>query len=174
MTIQVLGSAIIRTTHGVGDWTIWAVEQPGGIARVEERGGLTEIVVADAPRSADAASSAYAAIACTLDGGAFVMSSQAPPALLVEESGCRTVPAGPEGRELLHLEDDQRLLLVSASVLDSQPQALAQALRGPGQSLLRCDPAELLARLFREVHHGAGVVVGRTRPLTNQGSEHHA
>lgn len=164
MTIQVLGSAIIRTTRGVGDWTIWAVEQPGGIARVEERGGLTEIVVADAPPCADTAATAYAAIACTLDGGAFVMSTQAPPALLVEASGCRTAPAGPEGTELLHLEEHARLVLVSASVLDSRPEALAQALRRPGHSLLRCDPVELLARLFREVHHGAGVVVGRTQP----------
>jgi hypothetical protein len=166
MTIQVLGSAIIRTTRGVGDWAIWAVEQPGGIARVEDRSGLTEIVVADAPRCADSADSGYAAIACTLDGGAFVMSSQAPPALLVDGSGCRTAPEGPDAKELLHLGDDERLLLLSASVLEARPEVLATALRRPSHTLLRCDPVELLARLFREVHHGAGVVVGRTQPPT--------
>jgi hypothetical protein len=165
MSVQVAGSAIIRTSRGVGDWTIWAVEQLGGIARVEERRGLTEIVIADAPASTEPTASGIAAIACTLDGGAFLMCNQAPPALLIEAHGCRTAPAGPDGRELVQLGAEARLLLVSASVLEARPEALAKSLREPGRRLLHCDPVDLLARLFREVHHGAGAVVGRTQPI---------
>ena len=51
MSVTVLGSSIVRTTCGVGDWVVWAVEQQAGVARVEERRGLTEVVVALMPRA---------------------------------------------------------------------------------------------------------------------------
>lgn len=164
MTVHVLGSAIVRTSHGVGDWTVWAVEHPAGIARVEDRGGLTEVVVADAPRSAETGDAGFTAVACTIDGGAFVLCHDAPPALVVGAHGCRTAPAEPGGRELLHLGPDERLLLLSSSVLDARPEALSKALHSPEAGLIRRDPVSLLASLFREVHYGAGVVLGRAQP----------
>ncbi|MEO6413686.1 MAG: hypothetical protein ABIO48_13955 [Pedococcus sp.] len=164
MTIHVLGSSIVRTSPGVGDWTVWAVEQRAGIARVEERRGLTEIVIGDAPRSVDSDDTGFTAVACTLDGAAFVLCHDAPPALVVGPQGCRTAPAEPGGREMLQLAPDERLLLLSASVLEARPEALSQALHHPGGGLVRRDPVSLLANLFREVHHGAGAVVGLARP----------
>ena len=52
MSVHLVGSAIVRTTPGVGSWTVWAVEQSGGVASAHRRHGLTEVVVADAPSSA--------------------------------------------------------------------------------------------------------------------------
>ncbi len=162
MTVHVLGSAIVRTSQGVGDWTVWAVEHAAGIARVEDRGGLTEVVVGDAPRSVEADDSGFTAVACTIDGGAFVLCHDAPPALVVGTHGCRTAPADPGGRELLQLGPDERILLLSSAVLDARPQALSKALHSPASRLILRDPVALLARLFREVHYGAGVVLGRS------------
>ncbi|SDP40970.1 hypothetical protein SAMN04489867_2357 [Pedococcus dokdonensis] len=160
MTIQVHGSAVVRTRRGVGDWTVWAVEQVAGIARVEERHGLTEVVIGDAPRLTDDTGAGFTALACTVDGTALVICHDAPPALLLTANGLRTAPAEPGGRELLDLKPDERLLLLSASVLDARPEALSEALYHHGGDLIRQDPVSLLAALFREVHHGAGAVVG--------------
>ncbi|MEP6856054.1 MAG: hypothetical protein ABJA33_11330 [Pedococcus sp.] len=165
MTVHVLGSAIVRTSPGVGDWSVWAVEHPAGIARVENRGGLTEVVVGDAPRSIDADDPGFTAVACTIDGGAFVLCHDAPPALVVGPHGCRTAPSEPGGRELLNLAPDERLLLLSSSVLDARPQVLAKALHSPGDGLFQRDPVDLLATLFREVHYGGGAVIGRAQPV---------
>jgi hypothetical protein len=162
MSVTVLGSSIVRTTCGVGDWVVWAVEQQAGIARVEERRGLTEVVVADAPRSVDQVEHGYAALACTVEGGLFVLTHEAPPALLLSPTGCRTTPVEPGGRELLALGASDRLLLMSSSVLDARPAALAKALHESSHELVRADPARLLGAIFREVKWGAGVVVGRS------------
>ena len=161
MSVSVLGPAVVRARPGVGDWFVWAVEHDGGIARVEERAGLTRIVVADAPRSADEPGAAFAAAACTVDGGVFLMTHDAPPALLLGPEGCRTAPAEPGGRELLHLAGGERLVLLSSSALEARPEALSKALREPAHLLLARDPGELLASLLSEVGRGAGVVLGR-------------
>jgi hypothetical protein len=161
VSVNILGPAIVRAGRGVGDWCVWAVEHAGGIARVEERAGLTEVVVADAPRSADEQGSAFAAVACTLDGGAFVMTHDAPPALLVTSSGCRTAPAEPGGRELVNLAEGERILLLSSSALEARPESLCKALQSPASEVLARDPGDLLASLFSEVGRGAAVVLGR-------------
>jgi hypothetical protein len=166
MSVHVLGSAIVRTSQGVGDWTVWAVEHSGGIARVEARDGMTEIVVGDVPRSADDDCPGYTAVACTVDGGALVLCRDAPPALVVGQRDCRTSPAEPGGRELLSLGASERLLVLSSAVLEARPEVLAEALHSPETSLIHRDPVELLASLFREVTHGAGAILGRTRPTS--------
>jgi hypothetical protein len=168
VSLSVLGPAIVRARPGVGDWFVWAVEHDGGIARVEDRGGLTEVVVADAPRSVDEPGVAFAAAACTIDGGVFLLTHDAPSALLVEPDGCRTAPAEPGSRELLHLAGGERLLLLSSSALETRPDVLSEALREPGHLLLERDPVELLASLFREVGRGAGIVLGRVGPSSTR------
>lgn len=164
MSVRVVGAAIVRTTRGVGDWTVWAVEQPGGVAGTARRRGLAEVVVADAPRSAED-DAGFTAVACTRDGHALVVSRDAPPALLVTRSGCRTVPTEPGGRELVALDGDQLLLLLSSSVLEARPAALCQSLQKPADVLDR-DPDHLLGDLFADVPHGAGAVVRRTATPT--------
>jgi hypothetical protein len=145
----------------VGDWVVWAVEQPGGIARLEHRNGLTEVVVADAPRSADDEDPGFTAVACTVDGAALVVCHAAPPALVVGSGDCHTAPAQPGGRELISLSLGERLLILSSSVLEARPLALSRALQEPGRLMDR-DPVSVLAALFHEVQHGAGVVLGRS------------
>lgn len=161
MTVTVLGGPIVRTRHGVGDWVVWAVEHPGGVARVEHRNGLTEVVVADAPRSADEVDPGFTAVACTVDGAALVVCHASPPALLVGSRDCRTAPTEPGGRELISLPLGERLLILSSSVLEARPVALSRALQEPGR-LMERSPVSVLAALFQEVHHGAGVVLGRS------------
>lgn len=162
MSVHLVGSAIVRTTPGVGSWTVWAVEQSGGVASAHRRHGLTEVVVADAPSSADS-STGFTAVACTTDGSAMVLCPDAPPALLVTPTGCRTAPQGPGGRELVAVGDDELLILLSSSVLETRPALLSQLLQSPAD-LVGCDPARLLGDLFSEVSHGAGAVLSpRTR-----------
>ncbi|GAB3436964.1 hypothetical protein GCM10027517_07850 [Phycicoccus ginsengisoli] len=160
MTLRLVGSTMVRTTRGVGDWTVWAVEQPGGVAGTARRRGLAEVVVADAPSSVEN-SPGFTAVACTRDGNVMVVTRDAPPALLVARSGCRTAPGEPGGRELVALERDELLLLVSSSVLEAQPAALSHALQSPAELVDR-DPDQVLAELFAEVPYGAGAIIRRT------------
>ena len=161
MSLHVDGSALVRTRPGVGDWTVWAVEHPAGVARLELRGDLTEVVVGDAPTGLDSRVG-FTAMACTRDGHALVLAQDAPPALLVSGSGCRTLPREPGAPELLHLSPDDLVLALSCSVLEARPHLLADALQDPA-ALLDQDPGRLLADLFREVPRGAGAVL-RRRP----------
>jgi hypothetical protein len=160
VSIQALARPKVRRRDGVGDWGVWSVEAPGGIARTTDVGGVTEVVVADA-EPADAVVQGFAALACTLEGGVFVVAHAAPPALLISPRGCRPAPAEPDGRELLELEHDERLLVLSSSVLDAQPTALTRELQRPAGELSETDPADLLGRLFHEIPSGAGVVLAR-------------
>lgn len=171
MSVRLVGSTMVRTTRAIADWTVWAVEQPGGVAGTARRRGLAEVVVADAPRSVDS-TPGFTAVACTRDGSAMVVTRDAPPALLVARSGCRTAPSVPGGRELLALERDELLLLVSSSVLEARPAALCDALRSPAELVDR-DPDEVLAELFAQVPHGAGAIIRRTRthPETKEDRE---
>lgn len=159
MSLHVAGAALVRSSPGCGDWMVWAVEQPAGVARIERRPGLTEVVVADAPSSAEDLSG-FTAVACTPEGGAMVLTHAAPPALLVTASGCRTAPVQAGERELVPLAWGELLILLSASVLESRPALLSQKVHSPA-ALLMADPAELLGELFADVAHGAGAIVRR-------------
>lgn len=160
MSVHAPAAPRVRRRAGVGDWGVWSVEASGGIARTTDVGGVTEVVVGDAEPS-DAVVPSFAALACTLEGGVFVVAHAAPPALLISPRGCRPAPAEPDGRELLDLACDERLLVLSSSVLDAQPTALSRELQRPAGELSRSDPADLLGRLFHEIPQGAGVVLAR-------------
>jgi hypothetical protein len=165
MSVHVAGGAVVRAVAGTGEWVVSAVEQSAGVARVERRPRLTELVVADAPRSPEE-DAGFTAVACTPDGHALVITHEAPPALLVTASGCRTAPAEPGGRELLALGRDEALVLLSSTVLEARPALLGEAVRSP-ERLLGLEPAELLAALFSDVRHGAGAVLRRDRNSTD-------
>jgi hypothetical protein len=169
VSVQALTRPRVRRRAGVGDWGVWSVEASGGIARATDVGGVTEVVVADA-EPADAVVQSFAALACTLEGGVFVVAHAAPPALLISPRGCRPAPAEPDGRELLQLECDERLLVLSSSVLEAQPTALSRELHRPAGELSLTEPADLLGRLFLEIPNGAGVVLARHPAATKERS----
>ena len=165
MTVHVAGPAIVRSSAGVGDWLVCAIEQRTGVARVERRPGLTELVVADAPLSPEE-DAGFTAVACTPDGHAMVLAHAAPPALVLTPSGCRAAPTAAGGRELLAVGRDEALLLLSSSVLEARPALLSETVQSPGR-LLRLEPAEALAVLFAEVRYGAGALLRRTGTPTD-------
>jgi hypothetical protein len=169
VSVQSLARPRVRRRPGVGDWGVWSVEAPGGVARATDVGGVTEVVVADA-EPADAVVQSFAALACTIDGGVFVVAHAAPPALLISPRGCRLAPAEPDGRELLELERDERLLVLSSSVLEAQPTTLSRELHRPAGGLSLIEPADLLGRLFNEIPNGAGVVLARHTATTKERS----
>ncbi|KRE58871.1 hypothetical protein [Phycicoccus sp. Soil748] len=166
MTIHVAGPTLVRSSSGTGDWTVWAVEQRAGVARVERRPDLIEVVVADAP-AGDGSEAGFTAVACTAEGEAMVLRQAAPPALLVGASSCRTAPADPGGRELVAMGPDELLLLLSASALEARPAVLSQNLQSPAH-LLDLDPARLLAELFTDVPYGAGAMLRRCAPTPTE------
>jgi hypothetical protein len=164
MDLHVACRSLVRSSSGTGDWTVWVLEQPAGVARIERHPALTEVVVADAPATCESPTG-FTAVACTPDGRAMVLTREAPPALLVAASRCRTAPAGPGGRELFAPGPDELLVVLSSSVLEARPAALSQALRSPAH-LIDDDPARLLGELFAEVAHGAGAILRRTSHST--------
>jgi hypothetical protein len=169
VSVQAPAPPRVRRRPGVGDWGVWSVEAPGGIARAIDVGGVTEVVVSDA-EPADAVVQGFAALACTIEGGVFVVAHAAPPALLISPRGCRLAPAEPDGRELLGLAPDERLLVLSSSVLEAQPTTLSRELHRPDGGLSLIEPADLLGRLFHEIPKGAGVVLARHRAATMERS----
>lgn len=166
MSVHTLAPALVRARAGVGDWRVWSVEAIGGVVRCTDIGDVTEVVVGDAEPQ-DEVSRSFAALACGANGGVFVVAHAAPPALLISPLGTRPAPAHADGREMLELRPDERLLVLSAAVLDAQPTALTRELQRPVGELSGCDPAHLLRRLFHETPQGAGVVVAR-RPVTHE------
>ncbi|HEY7718868.1 MAG TPA: hypothetical protein VH915_08915 [Pedococcus sp.] len=168
MTSSVGAPDLLRTERDTGGWHVTAIECRRGLARVENRPGLTEVVVADWPGDSDVGGESYSAAACTPEGDALVMSRQAPPALLVTRHGQRPAPVQPGGSELLHLVPGQRLLLLSATAYDALPECLAAMLHGPSSAILDADPFTLLHTLFREIGAGSGAVIGRHAPQSDR------
>ena len=169
MSVTTTAPPVVGARAGVGDWGVWWVQGPGGLVRCKDVGGLTEVLVGDADAAA-AGSLSFAALACTRDGGVEVVAHAAPPALLISPRGCRLAPAQGGSRERLAVAPEERVLVLSAAVLDPQPTALTHELqRAPGQ-LSSCRPGHLLGRLFHEIPHGAGVVLARRAPAHDERS----
>lgn len=166
MSFSALAAPVVHARSGVGDWAVWSVEAAGGVALCTDVGGVTEVVVGDA-EPPGAVSTSFARLACTAGGSVSVEAHAAPPALLVSPRGTRAAPASADGREGIELRPDERLLVLSASVLDARPTALTRELQRPCGELSCCDPAVLLRRLFHETPEGAGVVVAR-RPVDHE------
>jgi hypothetical protein len=163
MTARLMGgSSLLRRWVGVFDWDITAIECADGLARIEARSGLTEIVVGDTNLNSDVEYDGFTAVACTVDGGAFVLAWQAPPALLITPQGHRVAPPAAGEPELVHLEPGDRLLLLSSAAYEDLPHALSQFLHGPPHAVPDADPVELLQALFDGVGAGAGAVISRT------------
>ena len=173
MVSRVVGDAIVHSDVS-GCWSVTSLECPKGLARVEVRRGLTQIVVAD---TGDALAgldepSTFAAAACTSDGELVVMTRSSPPAIVVGARGCRTTPAGGADRDSEFLEAGQRRLLLSCCAFEAMPPALADAMTSCPTPLLDWDPEELLLAIFADLGRGAGAVIDRTNRALTTGEDH--
>lgn len=151
----------LQTHHATGGWLITAIECGGGVVRVDGSSGVADVLVADAGPGSAFDPDCFAAAACTPDGDVLVISRQSPPALLVTPDAKRTTPLDSLGRELVHLEDQEELLLLSAALFEAMPEVLARTLNTDPTELLAAEPAALLSRIFAEVGAGSGVIIRR-------------
>ena len=161
MAVQLTDRGAIRRHEGPGGWNVTLVECPDGLANVSTSRGVTRVFVADLPVAGSTESSAYAATACTPDGGALVLSREAPPALLVTAQGLRRAPEVPGSDEWLHLGPDEALLLLSSAVFEEMPHVLAHVLHGHPDELLAADPGTFLTDIFEQTGSGAGAMISR-------------
>ena len=69
MAIQLTDRGVIRRHDGPGGWHVTLAECPDGLANVSMSHGVTRVFVADMPVAGSTETSAYAAAACTPDGG---------------------------------------------------------------------------------------------------------
>ena len=158
-----------RTHRGSGGWLVTAIESVGGLARVGHSGEVTEVVVADTSARGAFDPECFAAAACTQEGDVLLVSRQSPPALLVSGGDKRIAPAASLDSELLHLQQGDRLVILSPAVFEQLPEALAHTLHSAPADLLAADPAALLSEIFEGVSAGAGVVIGRAAHITDRG-----
>lgn len=161
MVSQVVERKRLRTHHATGGWLITAIECGGGVARIDGSSGIADVLVADGGHGGAFDPDCYAAAACTPDGDVLVLSRQSPPALLVTRGAKRTTPLDPLGRELVHLDGEEELLLLSASLFEAMPEVLARTLNTDPTTLLAAEPAALLSEIFAEVDAGSGVIIRR-------------
>ncbi len=169
MVTHLLDGALVRRVRAAGGWSLTSIECDRGLARVEQRAAVTEVVIGDHDLDRDGDLSAFTAAACTADGEALVISRQAPPAFLLTPRGARATPAdgGPRGTE--RPNPDERLLMLSCAAFESMPELLASGIHGSPHELLSRDAEDLLLALFRDIGRGAGAVIERPHPTFPQG-----
>lgn len=161
MVSQVAERRRLRTHHATRSWQITTIECAGGVARVVGASGIADVLVADSARGGALDPDCFAAAACTPDGDVLVLTRQAPPALLVTHGVKRTTPVDLQGRELVHLEGQDTLLLFSPALFEAMPEVLARTLNAEPTELTTADPAGLLSQIFADVSTGSGVIIRR-------------
>lgn len=137
------------------------MEAVRGVARVERRGPVLEIVVADINPELPEGLESFAAVALTAEGDALLTVHHAPPALLASGSTRRTTPEGGCGNELVRCGSGDRIVLLSAAAYDAMPECLGRALHDTPDGLRALPAGQLLQEVLAEVGAGAGVVIDR-------------
>lgn len=162
MVTRIVGDALLHTEVNTG-WTVTSLECSRGLARLDLRRGLTQVVIAD---TGDAVAgldepAAFAAAACTHDGEVVVVARRSPPAIVLGPDGCRTTPSDGAGHETQYPQPGERLLLLSSSAFENMPDVLATGMNRSPATLIERDPQELLLEIFADLGCGAGAVIDR-------------
>lgn len=162
MVTRIVGDALLHTEVNPA-WTVTSLECNRGLALLDLRRGLTQVVIADTGDAVAGldAPSAFAAAACTPDGEVVVVARHSPPAIVLGPHGCRTSPSEGAGRETQYPHPGERLLLLSCSAFENMSDVLAQGMNGSPSSLIERDPQELLLEIFADLGCGAGAVIDR-------------
>ena len=170
MVTRIVGDALLHTEVDTA-WTVTSLECSRGLARLDLRRGLTQVVIAD---TGDAVAGrdeppSFAAAACTHDGEVVLVARRSPPAIVLGPTGCRTSPSDGTGRETQYPEPGERLLLLSCSAFENMSDVLAKGMNESPSALIERDPQELLLEIFADLGCGAGAVIDRRADHEGQG-----
>ena len=159
MTSHIVGDALTRTETFSG-WTVTVAEYPKGVARIDHRPRLTQVVVSDQlDDEPDGPDPCYAAAACTPEGELLVAVRCAPPALVVAPTGCRTRPSDGSGHDSEFPLPSERLILLSCGAFEAVSELLVEGVCTTPDRLLDEDPEALLIALLGQGGIGAGAVI---------------
>lgn len=170
MVSHVVGRAILHTEVN-RCWAVTSIECAQGLARLDLRPGLTQVVVGD---TSDAVAgldqpAAFAAAACTSDGEIVVLARRSPPAIALDSDGSRTTPAGGASRDSEFPSPGNRFLMLSSSAFENLSESLVTCLKKAPQDLIAQDPEDLLLSIFADLDRGAGAVIDRRAHLDPTG-----
>ncbi len=101
----------------------------------------------------------FTSVSCLADRRVRVRSCSAPPALLVGRSGVELVPSAPCSTGGAVVDDEHRLLVLSAAAYETLPRALVILLREFPSRFLRTDPVTLLETLFADIPVGSAALI---------------
>ncbi|OFE15069.1 hypothetical protein BA895_08050 [Humibacillus sp. DSM 29435] len=108
----------------------------------------------------------FTAVTCLGDRRVQVRSCSAPPALLVGRSGAELVPSTPCSVGGAVVDDEHRLLVLSAAAYETLPRALVVLLREFPSRFLRTDPVTLLETLFADIPVGSAALISPIATIT--------
>ncbi|MEO6997938.1 MAG: hypothetical protein ABI112_07645 [Terracoccus sp.] len=101
----------------------------------------------------------FTSVSCLAGGRVRVRSCSAPPALLVGRSGAELVPSAPCSPGTAVVDEEHRLLVLSAAAYETLPRALVILLREFPSRFLRTDPVTLLETLFADIPVGSAALI---------------
>lgn len=101
----------------------------------------------------------FTSVRCLADRRVTVRSCSAPPALLVGRSGAALLPSAPCSTGGAVVDDEHRLLVLSAAAYETLPRALVILLREFPSRFLRTDPVTLLETLFADIPVGSAALI---------------
>ena len=101
----------------------------------------------------------FTSVTCLGERRVQVRSCSAPPALLVGRAGAELVPSAPCSVGGAVVDDEHRLLVLSAAAYDTLPRALVVLLRECPSRFLRTDPVTLLETLFADIPVGSAALI---------------
>lgn len=151
--------------HVDSTWSVTTECRGSAVARVGRRADFLEVRVGDGVTRADGGLSTAVAT-MRGDGGLDVRTQTAPPALWVQAAGVWLLPFGACGPRPRFRHED-RLLLLSADLLEAEPAALVALLTMPAGAVLAMPARALLRLVLSGVESGATAVVWRTPPASS-------
>ncbi|MEP7332306.1 MAG: hypothetical protein ABI692_09480 [Terracoccus sp.] len=108
----------------------------------------------------------FTTVSCLGDRRVRVRSCSAPPALLVGRAGAELVPSTPCSVGGAVVDDEHRLLVLSAAAYETLPRALVILLREFPSRFLRTDPVTLLETLFADIPVGSAALISPVATIT--------
>ena len=108
----------------------------------------------------------FTTVSCLGDRRVRVRSCSAPPALLVGRAGAELVPSAPCSAGGAVVDDEHRLLVLSAAAYETLPRALVVLLREYPSRFLRTDPVTLLETLFADIPVGSAALISPVATIT--------
>jgi len=150
-----------KEVHRDATWSVATECRGAAVARVVRCGSDLEVRVGDGPTGAHGHPLSAAVATLHGNGSMSVRTQAAPPALWVQSAGVWLLPSGASGPEPRPRSQD-RLLLLSADALDTEPSGLVALLAMPADEVLTIPADQLLSLVLPPGGPGAAAVVWRS------------